>query len=137
MLVWSVDYSLIRSFWVKSLKKKKIFLKNVLSAEHFQASWFQVPVKKKKKNKSLQHIVHFPLAQYLATPTLKICCHAGGIGCVHINVHINGNGQSPAFKHAIAPTFGRVCLVLARDFSVIRAVVFWLSVKGKRLVLKF
>lgn len=107
-----------------------------LSISKLLDSRSQLKRKRKKKNKSLQHIVHFPLAQYLATPTLKICCHAGGIGCVHINVHINGNGQSPAFKHAIAPTFGRVCLVLARDFSVIGAVFFfffWLSVKVRGL----
>lgn len=77
------------------------------------------------------HIVHFPLAQYLAT--LNICCHvrhAGGIGCVHING--NGQRQSPASTvsmqlHQRLP----VCLVQAHGFIVNAGAIF-----GKRLILR-
>lgn len=111
---------------MKSLK----ILKNVFPAEHF----FLIPGPSLKKKKSLQHIVHFPLAQYLVTPPpLKICCHvhhAGGIGCVHINVHINGNVQLLSMHRRLPAS-----LVQARDFSV-NGGNFLVSVKGERLIFK-
>lgn len=100
--IWSVDYSLIRIFWVKSLF---FFLKLSfqLSISKLVDSRLQL---KKKFLYSTLYI--FPLAQYLVTPpkVLLSCTSCRRDRCVHINS--NGQRQSPASKHAIAPAFAHV-----------------------------
>lgn len=77
--IWSVDYRLIRINYKNCFKN--FFLKNVFWAEHFQISWFLVPVEKKEV--SLRHIVHFPLA-------LAILGNRPNPPCICCNVHHAG-----------------------------------------------
>lgn len=110
-------------FWLLG-KKIELFLNKVFLVEQFQACWFQAPVKKKN---SLHHIVHFPLAQHLVTPSKDL------LSCTSCR-------SDRVCSHKLQWSKSKACqfflgLVQAHDF-IVNWGHFWYGKKGSREVCK-